>query len=152
MDRQKRNQIVSLVDQAIKPLGYECLEVEWDQVERALRIFIDGPNGIDMDDCLAANGILKDLDDLDDMVSGAYRLEVSSPGIERPLRTVDHFKEAVGQLINITLLEQVDGRKRGKGILEKVADSGSLTLNIDSNEWSCPIELLNRANLVYDWS
>ena len=152
MDRQKRNQIITIAEVALESTAYECVEVEWDQVDRALRVFIDGPDGIVMDDCLAANKLLSELPEVDEMISGPYRLEVSSPGIDRPLRTTAHFKEVVGKVVNIILLEKVEGRKKGKGILTGVSTGGFLTFNIDSNEWRCPIELLNRANLVYDWN
>lgn len=152
MDRLKRNSIISLVQSLISELPYDCIEVVWEQVDRALIIYIDGPNGIVMDDCLAVNKILGEAPEIDDLVSTSFRLEVSSPGVERPLRTAEHFINVVGQTVSVSLTEQVSGRKRGKGVLQSVSDSGDLCINIDSNEWHCPIELLNRANLVYDWS
>ena len=142
MDRQKRNKIVEITDNAIRALAYSCIEVEWESAERILRIYIDGPNGINMDDCILATRVLNELAELDEMIRGSYRLEVSSPGVERPLRTLDHFREVIGETVAVSLLEQVAGRKKGKGTLKEVADSGGFTLTIDSIDWSCPIELL----------
>lgn len=135
--------------------GYECIEVEWVPSERSLRIFIDfvdSDQSIVMDDCLAATALLTEQDELDNLFSSPYRLEVSSPGIERPLRTLEHFRKVLGQEIQLVLTEKVDGRKKGQGKLESITDAGSLLIDLDSNKWSCPIDLLNRANLVYDWS
>lgn len=152
MDRLKRNSIIDLLDKLLSETAYSCLEVEWDQVDRALIVYIEGPESVVMDDCLAVNKILSESEDVDNLVNGPFRLEISSPGVERPLRTKTHFEDVVGQVVNITATEKVSGRKKGKGLLKEVSQEGELVIDIDSNEWRCPIVLLNRANLVYDWS
>ncbi len=152
MNRDKRNKIIDLVNPLLMPLGYECLEVEWDGKERALRIFIDSPNGVVMDDCLAANRVLVDVDSLDEMVPGSYRLEISSPGIERPLRAVEHFRKVVGEQVNVRLAEKIAERRQGIGRLQQVTDDDQLILQLESGEWKVPIRFIDDANLVYDWN
>lgn len=152
MNRSKRNEIIALVAPLLETLGYECLEVEWDGSERALRIFIDSPNGIVMDDCLAANRVLVDVQDLDEMVAGAYRLEISSPGIERPLRAIEHFRKVIGEQVNVRLGQKVEERKQGIGRLSAVTEDDQLVLHLESGEWKVPIRFIDDANLVYDWN
>lgn len=152
MNRAVRNEIIGLIELAIDPLGQECLEVEWVPSEKILRVFIDGPDGIDMDDCLKANQIISEMEVIDRMISGQYRLEVSSPGVDRPLRTSAHFEQVVGETIRVKLLEKVDNAKHGSGKLLGVDGLSTLRIQRESGEWHVPIKLLNCANLVYDWN
>lgn len=152
MSRKKRNDIIALVEPHLQDLGYECVEVEWDREEKALRIFIDGPNGIVMEDCLKANRMLLDLSEIDHIIPQDFRLEVSSPGIERPLRTSEHFKKVLGEQIKVTLTEPSGNRRQAVGKLLDVKDDGWITLELPSGPWQFPLGLLQRANLVYDWN
>ncbi len=152
MNRATRNEIINLVDQAIKPIEQECIEVEWVAGEKILRIFIDSPHGIDMDDCLQANQIVSEIEAIDSMIPGQYRLEVSSPGVDRPLRTLAHFEQVIGETIRVKLIEKVDNSKQGSGQLLGVDDLSTLRIARENGEWHVPIKLLNYANLVYDWN
>lgn len=152
MNRIKRNEIIELLSQHLRPLGYECVETEWDAGDQTLRIFIDGPQGIVMDDCMKANHLLVELGELDEAMGRDFRLEVSSPGIERPLRTQEHFAKAVGEQVRLKLTDKVDNRKQGVGKLLEVNGDGHLTLELPSGPWIVPLELLQSANLVYDWN
>lgn len=152
MNRKKLNDIIALIEPHLKDFGFECLEVEWDLEEKAARIFIDGPNGILMDDCLKVNRVLIDLPDLDQLLPNDFRLEVSSPGIERPLRTSEHFQKVVGEQINVQLVEASGDRQQAIGKLVEVKDDGWVTLELPSGSWQFPLDLLQRAKLVYDWN
>ena len=103
MNREKRNSIIDLVEGLISETKYECVEVEWIQVDRTLIVYIDGPEPVVMDDCLAVNSLLNESDAVEELISGPFRLDVSSPGIERPLRTVSHFEKVVGQVVDVTM-------------------------------------------------
>lgn len=152
MNREKRNNIIKLVEPHLSSLGYECVEAELDSEEKALRIFIDGPNGIVMDDCLKANRLLLDLADVDAVVPNDFRLEVSSPGIERPLRTPEHFRKALGEQVKVKLTEALNDRRQAVGKLVEINDEGWITLELASDSWRFPHDLLQSANLVYDWN
>jgi ribosome maturation factor RimP len=152
MDRKKRNDIIDLISRHIRVLGYECLEVEWDAKERTLRAFIDGPNGIVMDDCLSVNRVLMDSEELDTLVDADYRLEVSSPGVERPLRTREHFEKVLGERIHVKLSEKVEDRRQATGRLTNIDDGEILTLELPSGFWRVPLNLIQSANLVYNWN
>ena len=91
MNRLQRNEILEIVESVIHPMGYECLEVEWVASEKILRVYIDAENGVDMDDCLEVTRCLNEVESIDEKVPGLYRLEISSPGVDRPLRLAEHF-------------------------------------------------------------
>ena len=86
MNRLQRNEILEIVDSVIHPMGYTCLEVEWVRLRKILRVYIDSENGVDMDDCLEVTRSLNEVESIDEKVPGLYRLEISSPGVDRPLR------------------------------------------------------------------
>ena len=96
-----------------------------------LRVFIDKPNGIDLEDCALVNDALSEkLDSIDpDPIPQAYFLDVSSPGAERPLKKEADFQNALGEYIHISLYQAVDGEKIYQGIL-KALDQETLTLAI----------------------
>jgi len=151
MNRKKLNNIIDLVSPHLAVLGYECVEVEWDIEEQAVRVFLDGPNGIVMEDCLKANRILIDLPDLDLLIPHDFRLEVSSPGIERPLRTKNHFVKAIGDQIAVQLTEASDGREQAVGKLVEVKEDGWIIMKLPVGPWQFPLDSLLSAKLIYDW-
>ncbi len=88
-----------------------------------LRVFIDKDGGITIDECGMVSGLLSDKLDEVDIIPGNYFLEVSSPGVERPLKTVEDFIENVGKNIYVSLYTQIDGEKEYEGILMEFADN-----------------------------
>ena len=152
MNRESLNEIVDLVSKVVNPLGYECLDVEWVAHERILRVFVDNSSGIGMDDCLKVNQELVELEELDEKVPGSYRLEVSSPGVEKPLRTAAHFASVIGQNVRVKLAQSVDNRRQAMGRVVEVDGKNIVTVELDSGEWKFPINLLHGAKLVYEWN
>ncbi|MEJ1295027.1 ribosome maturation factor RimP [Latilactobacillus sakei] len=112
---------------------FELVDVEFvkEGSSRYLRVFIDKPNGIDLEDCALVNDALSEkLDSIDpDPIPQAYFLDVSSPGAERPLKKETDFQNALGEYIHISLYQAVDGEKIYQGIL-KALDQETLTLAI----------------------
>ena len=151
MDRVAYKKVIQLIDSLIGPAGYECVEIEWDEYDETLRVFIDNPAGVKMDDCLAVNSLLIQSDGLDALIMKDYRLEVSSPGIERPLRKKEHFEKHVGQKVNIQLLSKLHERAEGSGMLLGVDGDNVVSLELATGIWAVPLELINKAVLVYEW-
>lgn len=151
MDRLQRDAIVEHINPLIQPLGYECLEVDWDGSDRTLRVFIDQPAGIQMDDCLKVNHVLIEDEALDKLVSGDYRLEISSPGVDRPLRTLEHFREAIGKSIKVHLTEKYQDRANGVGKLASIDEQNSFSMNMPTGTWTFPFKAIRKANLMFEW-
>lgn len=130
--------------------GYVLVEVELAGGlggRPVLRLYIDKPPaGVTLDDCAAAAQVLGPLLDAEDLINGRYTLEVSSPGIDRPLRKPEDFVRFSGEAIRLTTHSPVEGRKRFKGVLRGFED-GLVLLECDGI--SCPIHIenLKKANL-----
>ncbi len=151
MNRQQYDKIIDLINPKVAPLGYECVEVEWDGAEETLRVYIDRPEGIKMEDCLRVNDLLIESNDLDALVPGDYRLEISSPGIERPLRTREHFSRVIGQKIKVRLTERTQNRMEGAGKLLGIDQDDIVSLELPAGVWNFPFQAIRKANVVFEW-
>lgn len=113
--------VENLVKNKIEELGYELYDVEYAKEGKNyfLRIFIDKPEGIDLNDCEKVNDAINDLLDTADYIKEQYFLEVSSPGVERTLRKDRHLKQNIGKEINVKLFQKDEnGKKEYQGILQ----------------------------------
>jgi len=156
VDRIKLDNVITLVNGQLNPSGFDCIEAEWLGHERILRLFVERASdeiGMNLDGCVSATRLLHECAALDDMVPGHYVLEVSSPGVERPLRRVEHFRANLGRRAEVKLREKCNERRQGKGILAEVRDDngGLVTMQTEQGDWSFSLELLQRASLLYDW-
>ncbi len=145
---------VDRVREVIVPLLTD-LDVELydiDHIGGSLRVTLDRPGGIDVSAITKATRVISAALDEADVVPSAYTLEVSSPGIERQLRTVEHFEGAIGEDIKIKTRAGVQGDRRVEGRLSAVAD-GSVTLDLDDGSTrTLSIDDVDRAHTVYDWT
>ena len=133
----------------LREQGYELVEVEYVPQGRRqiLRIFIDKDGGgITLDDCTAASQLLGTLLDADDFVHTQYVLEVSSPGIARPLRKPADFLRFSGEKVRVLSHGPVSGRRKFTGILRGFRD-GLIVLDCDGKTFEIHIENLKKANL-----
>lgn len=154
MNRHQLDQIINIVEGSINPFGFECIEAEWVSNERILRLFVDRPDcqtGIDLEGCAAASRLIAEIPAVDAAISGPYSLEVSSPGIERPLRRRRHFERAVGETVQVKLQSKILDRKNGTGRLVGVNEN-EVTLETTQGPWSFPIDQVQKASLVYSWN
>ncbi len=151
MDRHNYEKTIDLVSTLVEPLGYECVEIEWDGAEETLRVFIDHPDGIKMEDCLKVNEVLIESLELDSLVKRDYRLEVSSPGIERPLRRRDHFIKHLGQSVHVRLLSKVENRMEGSGKLLGIDQDDIVSLELPAGVWAFPLQTIRKAHVVFEW-
>lgn len=112
--------LTALLEPVAESLGYELVWVQLAGEGRDLvvRVYIDGPDGIGLEDCERVSREVSALMDVEDPISGNYTLEVSSPGLDRPLVKPQHFDDAVGSEIKVRLGPHIDGRKRFRGRLE----------------------------------
>ena len=131
----------------------EAEGVELDDLEvrgRTVRVTVDSPEGIGVDRIAElARGVSRLLDDTEP-VSGAYTLEVTSPGLERSLRHPKHFEKAVGREVDVKTTEEIEGANRHRGLLEGV-DDGVLRLSLDGTTRSIPLQSVTQARTILRW-
>lgn len=139
----------NIIEPVVAALGYELVGIEYlPQGRRSLlRIYIDHVNGINLDDCERVSHQISGALDVEDVVRGQYTLEVSSPGLDRPLFSQEQFARFIGSEVNIRLSVPVNERKKFKGVLRGIND-GNVILLVDSEEISLPFSSIEKANLV----
>ncbi|MGQ0383539.1 MAG: ribosome maturation factor RimP [Gammaproteobacteria bacterium] len=146
-----RDKLFGLLEPVVTALGYELLDVEYASAGRhsMLRVFLDrtGPQGIGLDDCERASRAIGAVLDAEDPIGHEYRLEVSSPGFDRPLRTPAPFARFAGSEARLELAVPVEGRRRFRGRLGAVAN-GMVAIEVDGREWQLPLAGISKARLV----
>jgi ribosome maturation factor RimP len=146
-----REKLFGLLEPVVAGLGYELLEVEWSSAGRnsLVRVYIDRTDGarIGLDDCERASRSIGAVLDAEDPIGSEYRLEVSSPGFDRPLRTAEHFARFAGSEARIELGAPIEGRRRFRGLLGQV-EGGAVTIEVDRKVWKLPLAGISKARLV----
>ena len=145
----KTEQLQAMIAPAVTALGYELWGVEFHSHSHlpVLRVFIDSENGINVDDCAAASRQISGVLDVEDPISSEYTLEVSSPGMDRPLFTLDQFQRYLGEWIKVKLRAPFEGRRNFRGRLTGV-EGDEVIVVVDAHEYLLPIELIDKANVI----
>ena len=145
------DELQKLIEPTIERLGYELtdLEVRLSGQGGLLRLTIDKPDGIDLDDCEKASQAVSALLDVEDPVPGNYNLEVSSPGLDRKLTKVEHFQRFEGETLKVTMRFPIEGRRRFRGTLVS-SDDESIVVEVDGESHSLPLTMIDTARLVPD--
>ena len=146
-----RDQLVGLLQPVVTGLGYELWELEYAARSGGglLRLFIDSAHGISVDDCARVSRAVSEAMDANDPIPEHYTLEVSSPGLDRVLRTPEHFARFKGERVRLETSIPVNGRKRFAGRLTQV-EGGQITLETDGGTVSLPIKGIQKARLALD--
>jgi ribosome maturation factor RimP len=149
----KTEQLQAMIAPAVTALGYEMWGLEYLSHTRpaVLRVFIDSENGINVEDCAAASRQISGVLDVEDPIDGEYTLEVSSPGMDRPLFSLDQYSRYAGNWVKLRLRVPFDGRRNFRGVLRGV-EGDEVVLIVDDHEFLLPIELVDRANVVPQFS
>lgn len=145
--------LVELFRPAVEAAGLELYHVDlFGQPGRlVVRVFLDKEGGVTLDDCSTLARTLSTLLDVDDPITGRYSLEVSSPGLDRPLATLAHFQRALGKKIKLrTRSPQGGKRKNFDGVLAGVdAPAAVVLLSTEEGDVRIPLDEIVRANVVY---
>ncbi len=138
-----------LLEPGVRALGLELwmLELVGSGHNMVLRVYIDGPDGITLDDCAAVSGQLSAILDVEDPIQGHYNLEVSSPGLDRPLAKPAHFASVIGEQVKVHLHTPVDTRRRFTGRVLAVGDD-ALSIEVDGETIELPFVNIQKARLV----
>ena len=144
-----RERLIALIEPVLVQLGYELVELEYaaGRSQAVVRIFIDQPAGITVEDCERVSREVAALLDVDDPIPTAYTLEVSSPGFDRVLRTAAHFERFVGSRVFVELKVPRAGRRRYTGTLQAVNAAG-IELEVDKQKVEIPFDEIGKARLA----
>jgi ribosome maturation factor RimP len=147
MRDEKRQKLVDALDSAASGNGFELVDVEFSGTGRGrtIRVFLDRAGGLGIEELAQANVWVDAVIEENEPWSGAYTLEVSSPGIDRPLRTLEHFSRFVGEEVRL-VTEPIDGRGKWTGTLTGVSD-GVILLATGDEVWRIPHEAIKKARL-----
>jgi ribosome maturation factor RimP len=141
-----------LIEPAVTALGYELVGVEFTHGKTGvLRVYIDHPEGIGVDDCEKVSHQVSGILDVEDPIRGHYALEVSSPGLDRPLYRERDFERFAGSEVDLRLLAPLDGRRRFKGVLGGLRDGQVVVRMNDDEELVVALEEIDQARLVPDY-
>ncbi len=142
-------ELANLIEPTIEQLGYELsdLELKLGGRDGIVRVFIDKPDGVDLADCEIVSRQLSAILDVEDPLPGHYRLEVSSPGLDRKLTKPAHFQRFTGETVRVKLRFPVDGRRNFRGAL-RAADDEKIEVEVDGESHSLRIATIESARLV----
>jgi ribosome maturation factor RimP len=145
----KLEQLQALLAPVVEALGYQCWGVEFLSQGRhsLLRVYIDHENGIQVDDCEKVSRQVSGVLDVEDPIPSEYTLEVSSPGMDRPLFSLEQFAAHAGELVKIKLRSPYDGRRNFQGLLRGVEEQDVVVL-VEDHEYLLPIDLIDKANII----
>ena len=145
------DELATLLEPTVERLGYELsdLEVRLGGKNGLVRVFIDRPEGIGLDDCEKVSLAVSALLDVEDPLPGNYNLEVSSPGLDRKLTKVEHFQRFTGETVKVSLRFPKEGRRRFRGKLLSVDDE-NIVVEVDGESHSLALSMIDTARLVPD--
>lgn len=151
--RRNLTQLWDLLEPVVTGLGYELVEIEYQPNPKhgVLRIFIDQPDGIQLDDCQEVSNQVSALLDVEDPIPGHYNLEVSSPGLDRPLNKVEDFERFTGEMVKIKTGMAIDGQRNFKGLLRGI-EGDDITIEFDGKQVTLPLASIEKARLVPDFN
>jgi ribosome maturation factor RimP len=144
--------LTELFEPVVESMGYELVGVEFNAaaMHGTLRVYIDREQGVNLDDCATISHQLSGILDVEEPIAQAYDLEISSPGIDRPLFKIADFERYSGKTAKLKLVVGLQGRKNFKGRLTGVTDSKWVTIEVDGEQFDLPYADIAKANLVGD--
>jgi ribosome maturation factor RimP len=162
------DRVRALLEPIVAREGFELVEVEWlREGSWVLRLYVDRPGaGVTIDDCQALSRIVEPVLDVEELIEPAYHLEVSSPGVERPLRKPEHFQRFAGERVHVRTYGPVESlaapgegeaqpqdrgaRKNWTGVLKGFRD-GAVEIDVDGALHRIPLQKIAKAHLEYDF-
>jgi ribosome maturation factor RimP len=135
--------------------GMEVVDVELrpegSRRGRVLRLYLDKHGGPNIDELGRVSRQLSELLDTQDIVEGSYTLEVSSPGINRPLKKPEHFQRFIGKRVRVRTGDMIEGRRSFLGILKEVTGE-KIRVEVEGKQYDIPFSMIEKSNYEHDWS
>ena len=149
------SRIWELATQIAHREGMEVVEVELrregSRGGRVLRLYLDKDGGPNIDELGRVSRQLSELLDTQDIVEGSYTLEVSSPGINRPLKKPEHFQRFIGKRVRVRTGDMIDGRRSFLGILNEISGE-NIKIEVEGKQYQIPFSMIEKSNYEHDWS
>jgi ribosome maturation factor RimP len=143
-----QDELAKLLEPVVERLGYELVDLEVRLGGNGLlRLYIDQPDGVDLDDCENVSRAVSALLDVEDPLPGNYNLEISSPGLDRKLTKVEHFQRFMGETVKVQTRFPIEGRRRFRGTLMS-SDDENIVVEVDGESHSLPLKTIDTARLV----
>jgi ribosome maturation factor RimP len=144
----REQQIQALLEPTVEAMGFELWGLEYLSQGRhsLLRLYIDGENGITVDDCAAVSEQVGSVLDVEDPIHGEYTLEVSSPGMDRLLFRLDQYPGYVGEIVDLRLRSAFEGRRKFRGILKGI-EGEDVVVHVDDHEYLLPHGEIEKARV-----
>ncbi|MGV6988732.1 ribosome maturation factor RimP [Testudinibacter sp. P80/BLE/0925] len=144
--------IQELVLDSVEALNCELVGIECQRSGRFLtvRVYIDKDGGVSVDDCADVSREVSAIMDVEDLIADKYNLEVSSPGLDRPLFTLEHYQRFIGRQVAVHLRVPVLDRRKWSGKLESVAGD-MITLTVDGNPQVFAFGNIQKGNIIYQF-
>lgn len=145
----KTDVLIDMLEPVVTGMEYDFWGLEFiaQGKHSVLRVFIDSEKGIDVDDCAAVSRQLSSVLDVEDPIASEYSLEVSSPGMDRPLFNLEQYQKFTGHQVQLRLRVPFDDRRKFTGLLKGVEDD-EVIVEVDNAEYLLPIETIDKANIV----
>lgn len=141
--------LTDMLEPAVEALGFELVGVEFVRAGKhsILRVFIDHENGITVDDCADVSHQASAILDIEDPISTEYNLEISSPGMDRPLFKESHYEAVVGEEVSVRLSVPMDNRRNFKGRLLS-CENGVVSIEVDGQQFQLAVANIEKGNVV----
>nr|WP_314264108.1 ribosome maturation factor RimP [uncultured Moellerella sp.] len=140
--------LTEMISAPVEALGFELVGLEFIRARvSTLRVYIDSENGITVDDCADVSHQVSAVLDVEDPIAVLYNLEISSPGLERPLFTAKHYDSFTGEEVSLVLRIAMQNRRRWQGII-KAVDGEMITVTVDGKDEVFALSNIQKANLV----
>jgi ribosome maturation factor RimP len=152
LEEKVLGEVESIIEDILEHEAMELVDVAYrrESYGWVLRVLIDKDGGATIDDCNHISHQLSDILDVKDVIYCSYKLEVSSPGLNRPLRKEKDFKRFIGETVRLKTCTSIENRKNFKGRLINYKDA-SIFLDIDGQHFTIPHSVVEKANLEYDF-
>ena len=146
-------EIWTLAQEVVSELGYELVDIELtgNRSQQLIRVYVEKPGGILLADCVAVSREFGKRLDEKDVIENSYRLEISSPGIERPLRKIQDYERYVGYRVRIRLKGGLKGKRKIVGKLDEVEENIVRIISNNGEKISLSLADIAKANLDVDW-
>lgn len=147
--RQSMNYLWELLEPVVNGMGFELVEIEFDAhpKNKILRLYIDKEGGVLIDDCSEVSHQVSAVIDVEDPISGFFNLEVSSPGLDRPLRKIEDYVRFQGEMVKLKTSMPHDGQRNFKGQI-KAVKKDAVVIGWDGKEVSLPVAAIEKARLI----